>query len=657
MKRFIKKSVLFLLCYWSCFAVEAQPLPDSLRSLYTNAKTDPDKGKVLNKYLGLFNDDPLNTKKIKELTTYFEDHNDQVGRDYVQLTGIYNISQSGDYTTALDQSLEVLSRFEKRKDNYGIMYAYLQIGLAFTNSGDLNQSNYYYKKIILLAEPVLDKTVLSAAYNTIGSNLNGLGKLDSAFFYSNEAVRYATEANDSINLAFAVGTLGEYYTARKDYNKAIPLIKRSIQISEAIHLDNSIGFGLNDLAQIFLEKKQHDSCIYYARKALQFARERGFKNHVQRAYDYLYQAYENTNTKDSANKYFRLATITKDSLYSTQKTRQTQAIDFREQSRKQQAEQQNIEFKNTVRMYAMLAVIVIFILIAYLLYINNRNRQKANTILHQQKEVLQSTIAELKSTQAQLIQSEKMASLGELTAGIAHEIQNPLNFVNNFSEVNKELLVEMNEEMEKENYDEVKAIAKDITENEAKINHHGKRADGIVKGMLQHSRSSNATKEPTNINKLADEYLRLAYHGLRAKDKSFNATLKTDYDETIVSIYVIPQDIGRVILNLITNAFYVVDEKKKLGIEGYEPTVSINTKRVKDKVEIKVTDNGNGIPQNIVDKIFQPFFTTKPTGQGTGLGLSMSYDIVKAHGGELNVETNEGEGTTFSFYLFVTNDL
>ena len=658
MKSFIKIYVLFLLCFWCCFIAKSQPLPDSLRTLYNHAKTDADKGKVLNKYLGLFNDDPLNTKKIKELSIYFEDHKDQVGQDYVQLTGIYNISQSGDYITALDQSLEVLSRFEKRKDNYGMMYAYLQVALAFINSGDLNQSKFYCQKITSLAEPVLDRTVLSAAYNMIGSNITGLGKLNSAFFYIDKAVRYATEANDSINLTFAVGTLGEYYIARKDYNSAIPLIKRSIQIGEAINIDNAIGFGLNDLAQIFLEKEQADSCIYYARKALKFSEGRGFKNHVQRAYEYMYQAYENTNTKDSVYKYYRLANITKDSLYSTQKARQTQAIDFREQSRKQAAEQEKIQFKNTVRMYAMLAVIIIFILIAYLLYINNRNRQKANTILQQQKEVLQSTIAELKSTQAQLIQSEKMASLGELTAGIAHEIQNPLNFVNNFSDVNKELLTEMKDEIDKGNLDDAKEIANDVIANEEKINHHGKRADAIVKGMLQHSQSSSATKEPTDINKLADEYLRLSYHGLRAKDKSFNATIQTNFDATIGNMNIIPQDIGRVLLNLINNAFYAVNEKFKAeGLrpktEGktYEPTVSVNTKRIGDKVFVSVKDNGDGIPQKIVNKIFQPFFTTKPTGQGTGLGLSLAYDIIKAHGGELKVETKESEGSEFMIWL------
>jgi signal transduction histidine kinase len=285
--------------------------------------------------------------------------------------------------------------------------------------------------------------------------------------------------------------------------------------------------------------------------------------------------------------------------------------------------------------------------------------------LERAKHSIESTLTELKATQSQLIQSEKMASLGELTAGIAHEIQNPLNFVNNFSEVNTELIEEMKEQIDKGNTEEVKQLANDIAENEQKINHHGKRADAIVKGMLQHSRSSTGVKESTDINALADEYLRLAYHGLRAKDNSFNATMKTDYDETIGNINIIPQDIGRVILNLITNAFYAASmpspENIGTGAGGLSdpdknmgPTVWVSTKKAGDSVFISVRDNGPGIPQKILDKIFQPFFTSKPTGQGTGLGLSLSYDIVKAHGGEIKVETKEGAFTEFIIHLPVT---
>ena len=308
------------------------------------------------------------------------------------------------------------------------------------------------------------------------------------------------------------------------------------------------------------------------------------------------------------------------------------------------------------------AVIVRFGKVFEQAYIRFLDLQKAEeqTILAQQnliklqaqKQRAEEALSELQQTQTQLIQSEKMASLGELTAGIAHEIQNPLNFVNNFSEVSKELLEEMQVEIENEDFEEVKAIMADVIQNLEKINHHGKRADAIVKGMLQHSRSSSGTKEPTDINALADEYLRLAYHGLRAKDKSFNATLETDFDKHIGKVNIMPQDMGRVILNLITNAFYAVNEKKQQKPKDYKPTVTVSTKRVGDKIEIKVTDNGNGIPKQVIDKVFQPFFTTKPTGQGTGLGLSMSYDIItKGHGGELHVETIENEGTQFNITL------
>ncbi len=265
--------------------------------------------------------------------------------------------------------------------------------------------------------------------------------------------------------------------------------------------------------------------------------------------------------------------------------------------------------------------------------------------------LLKNTQEELKATRSQLLQAEKMASLGELTAGIAHEIQNPLNFVTNFSEVNTELIGELQDEIDKGNVAEVKIIAADIADNEQKINYHGKRADAIVKGMLQHSRSNSGEKELTDINALVDEYLRLAYHGLRARDKTFNATLKTDYDKSDPMVNIVRQDIGRVILNLFTNAFYSITEKKEKDKDNFEPTVSVSTKKMSDQLEIRIKDNGNGISQSIIDKVFQPFFTTKPTGQGTGLGLSLSHEIIRAHGGSITVETEEGKFAEFIIKL------
>jgi len=288
----------------------------------------------------------------------------------------------------------------------------------------------------------------------------------------------------------------------------------------------------------------------------------------------------------------------------------------------------------------------------------SRNLRRKNIELEEKVVVrtkeLKHSLEDLRETQQQLIQSEKMASLGELTAGIAHEIQNPLNFVNNFSEVNNELITELEQEMENGNLEEAKFLAKELKVNEQKISHHGKRADAIVRGMLQHSRTSKGQVELTDINALVDEHLRLAYHGMRAKDKDFNVILRTDFDHDAGVTKIIPQDIGRVILNLLNNAFYAVADRKKKNEEGYEPKVIISTKRQNSKentVEISIKDNGGGIPEAIKSKIFQPFFTTKPTGNGTGLGLSLTYDIVKAHGGEIIVNSQLDNGTEFSVYL------
>ena len=333
-----------------------------------------------------------------------------------------------------------------------------------------------------------------------------------------------------------------------------------------------------------------------------------------------------------------------------------QNLDFSEQLPQKELKEQKDEFQNKIKTRALLSGLVLILIIAVALFRNSRTRKKAYQLLSKQRNELQSTLADLKNTQKQLIHAEKMASLGELTAGIAHEIQNPLNFVNNFSEVNAELIAELKEEIEKGDKKEAMAIADDIAGNEEKISHHGKRADGIVKGMLQHSRASADKKEPTDINVLADEYLRLSYHGLRAKNKSFNADFKTDFDPELPKINVIPQDIGRVLLNLINNAFFAVNEKSIQNPAGFKPQVIVSTSLSPLEggrgVKIQVQDNGPGIPEKIKEKIFQPFFTTKPTGEGTGLGLSMSYDIItKGHGGELKVESKEGEGCEFIILL------
>jgi signal transduction histidine kinase len=376
------------------------------------------------------------------------------------------------------------------------------------------------------------------------------------------------------------------------------------------------------------------------------------------ALNLLTEIYKSKHNTDSLAKYLELTIETKDRLFSKRALMEIQNITFNEQIKQQELIEKQQQHENRLRMYVLGGILFVVLLLAGILYRNNRNKQKA-------KLKIEKAYEELKTTQAQLIQSEKMASLGEMTAGIAHEIQNPLNFINNFSEVNAELIEELNAERLKPNAERNEKseieILENIKQNLEKINHHGRRADSVVKGMLLHSRTSTGQKEPTNINVLADEYLRLAYHGLRAKNKSFYATIETDFDSSIGPINIVPQDIGRVLLNLYNNAFYAVAEKKAhpLSPEGgpeYEPRVTVSTKAIKLPSgglggEIRVSDNGNGIPQKLLDKIFQPFFTSKPAGEGTGLGLSISYDIIKAHGGEIKVSTKESKGSEFIIEL------
>jgi signal transduction histidine kinase len=404
------------------------------------------------------------------------------------------------------------------------------------------------------------------------------------------------------------------------------------------------------MAELFKKAGNLDSALFYGRKTLQMAQEKRFNKELLQSYEMLASIYEKLNPSQSVY-FYKEAAVIRDSLFNQEKQRQLLSHRFNEELRQQELRSTEQQIRNKNRIYWLIAALAVFLCAVIFLIRNNRQKQSANTLLQQQKQKTELALHELKATQAQLIQSEKMASLGELTAGIAHEIQNPLNFVNNFSETNTELIQEAEEELKAGNKNETFALLADLKDNEQKITHHGRRAEAIVRSMLEHSRSSKGERQLTNLNALADEYLRLAYHGFRAKDKSFNANLQTAFDASIGAVSIVPQDIGRVLLNLFTNSFWAVGEKQKQAGESYEPKVEISSKKVNGKIELLVKDNGVGIPQKAIDKIFQPFFTTKPTGQGTGLGLSLSYDIVKAHGGELMVESNEGEGAMFTIEL------
>jgi len=529
---------------------------------------------------------------------------------------------------------------------------FLYLGILYVNSGNQEKAQTYYKAAAGLAREADNLKLLCIVYSTLGSAYLALDQKDSALFCLQKSYDYAQKAGyhryrGSISL-----NMGRVHQALGNHDQAVKFFHRGL--AESIEFKYYRGVVACNLllAEVYKQAGNRDSSLYYIKSGLPVASYLKSPDLLLRTYTALADYYKTGGNNDSTVKYLsRIIDINK-SQFNSKRVQEFQNIDFDEKQRQREIEAARTAYRVEMRTYALTGGLIVVVCISLLLWRNSFLRKRSNVLLSGRTKELETALTNLKSTQKKLIQSEKMASLGELTAGIAHEIQNPLNFMNNFSEVNKELLDEMKDALDKGNTREAKSIADNIINNEQKINHHGKRADAIVKGMLQHSRGSGGGKVTTDINALCDEYLRLAYHGLRAKNKAFHATMNTDFDSGVKMIDVVPQDIGRVVLNLITNAFYAVNEKAKQQLERprrdgqtYEPTVIVATKKMDDMVEISVRDNGNGIPQNVLDKIFQPFFTTKPTGQGTGLGLSLSYDIVKAHGGEIKVETKEGEGT------------
>jgi signal transduction histidine kinase len=514
-------------------------------------------------------------------------------------------------------------------------------GLLYQTIANMEKQIEWFNKSISISKKINDPIVLSYSYGNLGVAYMNQGKTDTALQLFNQALDYAYSAGFIKFIGTITFPIGNIYLNRQEYDSAKKYFQQTVNVSLAIDNPSSEAYGYVGFAILYEKINQLDSGFYYARRALDIFTKTVEPSGKLLAFEVMTSLFKKNAQIDSAFSYQQMSMAVKDSLHNSDKIKQFENIGFDQQLKVQELEKEKAIIQNRNSTIAFISGSFVFLLIGLLLYKNNRQKQKAN-------KVLEKTLTDLKSTQSQLIQSEKMASLGELTAGIAHEIQNPLNFVNNFSEINTELIEELKAELAAGNGQEALAIADDIKENERKINHHGKRADTIVKGMLQHSRSSKGEKEPTDINALADEYLRLAYYGLRAKDNSFNSNFTTNFDKGIGKIDVAPQDIGRVLLNLYNNAFYSVLEKKKRLNEMFEPAVSVSTKIVADNVVITVKDNGNGIPEKVLEKIYQPFFTTKPTGEGTGLGLSLSYDIItKGHNGEIKVETQEGEGSEF----------
>jgi two-component system NtrC family sensor kinase len=685
------KHVIIILQFVSLsFGGHAQHiLPHSLKIAFQDAQNDSLKFKVSRAIYTFYEetnrDSALHYAQLRY--TIAKKYNRRIEEAYLQGQMAYQQIYLGRFSEALTNLTEALQIATENKDaNTWELTAFTttgksrQVTLSMLNHmyGHLklqtgsSESLLYFKEGRRIGLEIGNAFRVTVADMVLATNYLQLNHSDSALLYAQEGEVYGIRGGISKYLANIYSVIGDIYWQKRLDAMALTYYHKSLQYAIPEANLTVVGGVYESLTNYHQTKGNADSSLYYATKNIAVVKSLGavttFSSrdiNLGKVYQNLAMAYTLKGNTDSTNKYLQLALTVKDSLTANKLKRLAafQRLTLDEQLRLQNEEKKRIEAENKRRMYILFAGIAVAIVIILLIYRNNRQKQKAYILLQNQKaetdlqkEKADTALQDLKSTQTQLIQSEKMASLGELTAGIAHEIQNPLNFVNNFSEVSKELLDEIREAIEKGDTVEAKEIMNDVIQNLEKINHHGKRADSIVKGMLQHSRSSSGVKEPTDLNALADEYLRLAYHGLRAKDKTFNATMKTDFDKSIGNINIIPQDIGRVILNLITNAFYAAPLPPEGGFKDpnyvHSPTVWLSTKKNGNKIMISVRDNGPGIPQKILDKIFQPFFTTKPTGQGTGLGLSMSYDIVtKGHAGEIKVENKEGEGVEFIIIL------
>ena len=533
--------------------------------------------------------------------------------------------QLGNFEKALDYLYQSLHIFREDENRLFQSYPINVIGSIYFENGEYSKALEYFDEGLAIRQASYDKLGEAGSLDNIGFTHFKLGNYPQAISYCEQSLVIAESTQDERTQSNALLHLAEIYKLTGDVEKATKFSNRSLELKKAIGDRRREVEMLLFLADLY-KSVDHNKVLQVLNNALQIAEETKMLDLFSRTHFQLSGYYKQGGNYEEAVKHLE-AHINLEKEFNKnvigQKILSLEITHKVEETRKEAdaAKQKNEELT------------------------------RLNEEIEDQRKKLEDALTNLKATQAQLIQSEKMASLGSLTAGIAHEIQNPLNFVNNFSDVNKELLIELNEEIEKRNYRDAKTIIKNAIENEEKINHHGNRADAIVKAMLQHSRTTSGQKEPTDIDKLADEYLRLAYHGFREKNNSFEAKIETDFDSAIGKINVVPQDIGRVLLNLINNAFYAVQERRKQNLNRYEPTVSVATRKHNGKIEIKVKDNGTGIPESILDKVFQPFFTTKPTGQGTGLGLSLAYDLVKSHGGEIKAETRVGSGSEFIVQL------
>lgn len=575
----------------------------------------------------------------------------------------YALQQLGNLAEALKLQFEVLALTRQRNVLELEGETLNSIGNTYLDMDDAGTALKYYQLSRDLFKKLVTRHMAQHQYwlynetSNMGNAYEILNMPDSALFYELKILNSKRFPNDL--RAELLSRIGNAYIKLKDYPKALIYYGSGLKFADSLKTSGDIVQIDYQLAKLYDKKGITDSAILYARKGYIKAEPALMRIATLNLSRLLADLYRRRSNVDSAAHYQQLAIQLNDTLFGVKRFNRIQHVLSDEQQRQEKLLQEQEKLTNRYRLIVGSIVMLFLLTVTFLIWVNYRSQRKKNALLNDQnkqitghRDELQRAFDQLRQTQNQLIQSEKMASLGELTAGIAHEIQNPLNFVNNFSEVSIELLEELKEEEEKGNKEEVITITNDLSQNLEKIRHHGRRADAIVKGMLQHSHASSGQKEPIDINSLADEYLRLAYHGLQAKDKSFNATLTTSFSKTIPPANVIAQDIGRVLLNLYNNAFYAVTKKKNIAGADFKPEITISTYVDNGHIIIRIKDNGTGIPESIKEKIMQPFFTTKPTGEGTGLGLSLSYDIiVKGHSGGINVNTKEGEFTEFTISL------
>ena len=655
----MRKLFLTILLFWSFSSAESQfpsDKPDSIKMLVD--KTIADTAKVkLYAYLGYsyafyFNVDS-SIKYSQKAISLANQIQYKEGEAYAMSSYGWSMWASGNYDKAIEAALKSLNLYKSLEKYDKLADVYGELAVCYRDARDFGPSLRYGKMEMNIRDSLFNKnnSGLIGTYVTLASiyieanHIDSASRVDSASFYIKK--EYDTEkANSEYMSAYTYNVFGDIEKRKKNYRKALALYDSVLYGVNTFKNDLDVLFTYYLKAQLYQQMGNMDSSIRYAKAILSRPEYSHNYRQILEALIVLEKDYRQMKDSDSTLKYLELRVALNDSLFNQEKIRAIQNHTFNEEMHQQEIESARKQYQSQVRLYAVFALAAVFLLIGIIQYRNNKLKQRANAVLLQEKQKVESTLKELKATQSQLIQSEKMASLGELTAGIAHEIQNPLNFVNNFSEVNEELLTEMKEEIDSGNLDQAKSIADAVIQNQQKINMHGRRADSIVKGMLQHSRTNAGQKEPVDLNTLTEEYLNLSYHGFRAKVKDFNVDISKDFDMSLEKVNIIPQDIGRVLLNLFNNAFYAMAEKKK-ELKGYNPSLQVSTRKTDLFTELSVKDNGNGIPQKILDKIFQPFFTTKPSGQGTGLGLSLSYDIIKAHGGEFNVINKEGEGAEF----------